>query len=1070
LRRQTKAVVVAALFAFFAFVGSASAGYEELGTFAGNGSGPAGSGSENGQLSDPGQADVNDSSGKLYVADTANNRVEVFKPTSSGGAYDSQVPISAPTGLAIDQATGAVYVASAAGISKYNSTLGPAVGWTDPGVSGTLAVDPSTGDLLVADQGANLIRRFESDGTAAGTFATERPLDVAANSSGKIFVVTSTGNLFSECSATSTIVRYSSAGVAEGTIGSGLVAPGAVAVDPDGNSILVAARVNQYNCGSELIQLAVFDASGAETDLLTLPAATMWSAVPGLAVQGAESGRLYLVLKSPFNDSFGPTKVIAFKVPKPAAPTVVAQSATAGYVEAELRATINPAYEETEYHFEYGKTEGYGQSTPQKQIPAGGVDIAVKVNLSGLEQGATYHYRVVASNSLGTATGADRTFTLSTHLPGNCPNEAIRFLQQSTFLPDCRAYEQVTPVDKNGANLLLGEKSADTPEPLSKAGSVAPSGDQVIFTMSSPLKDAEAAPQYNLVHSLRTTTDWTSRSTASPQAPWSGAGALFSTALAISPTTTLEHSELALTPDSVEGQGNFYLRDAASGKYQLIGAVEHPDDNAANEQEAAVAVGPDYAVFSQRNALTPDAITLPWPQKSLYEYFGGKLHLLSQPGWPVAVDSIVETRAHAVSEDGSRVYFNQSNGGPLALYLSEDGEPGVPISVSHRPADPPTAQTALFLGASADGSVAYFTSNAALTTDVEPGTEYVLYRYTAADGELTAVTPSSLAANPEAESLYGFSVSTPVSDDGSYVYFRSKAVLAPGAEGGVGNIYGWHAGETRLVATLDPPSPNRDPGSQWSVSPDGTKLAFLSTSQLTGYDNSVEGPVCAVTGVEAPRCMEAFLYDWNADELSCASCPELGTPAQGQVALGGLTRLTISGTQILYPQAVLDDGTVFFDTPQQLVPSDTNATRDVYAFEEGEARLISSGRSPAESVFQGVNAGGTDVFFGTQQRLVGQDRDSLVDLYDARIAGGLASQEPQPAPAPCFNAGCQGSPEAPPGAQLGGSGDFNGPGNAKRSKSHRKRCGKKKHGRHKEQQKKAGRSNRRAGACRGGNR
>jgi len=36
---------------------------------------------------------------------------------------------------------------------------------------------------------------------------------------------------------------------------------------------------------------------------------------------------------------------------------------------------------------------------------------------------------------------------------GACPNEAIRQEQSSTFLPDCRAYEMVSPVDKNGADV-----------------------------------------------------------------------------------------------------------------------------------------------------------------------------------------------------------------------------------------------------------------------------------------------------------------------------------------------------------------------------------------------------------------------------------------------------------------------------------------------------------------------------------------------------------------------------------------------------------------------------------------
>ena len=74
----------------------------------------------------------------------------------------------------------------------------------------------------------------------------------------------------------------------------------------------------------------------------------------------------------------------------------------------------------------------------------------VSADLPGLLRGKTYHYRVVAVNEAGVAMSPERT--LSVPAPPEpsrepCPNESFR-TGPSAALPDCRAYEQVTPVDK----------------------------------------------------------------------------------------------------------------------------------------------------------------------------------------------------------------------------------------------------------------------------------------------------------------------------------------------------------------------------------------------------------------------------------------------------------------------------------------------------------------------------------------------------------------------------------------------------------------------------------------------
>src|SRR5262249_61539423 len=64
-------------------------------------------------------------------------------------------------------------------------------------------------------------------------------------------------------------------------------------------------------------------------------------------------------------------------------------------------------------HVDYGTTTSYGSATPEQVVGNGSAPLAVSANLSGLAPSTTYHFRVTATNGLGTASGADRTFRTS---------------------------------------------------------------------------------------------------------------------------------------------------------------------------------------------------------------------------------------------------------------------------------------------------------------------------------------------------------------------------------------------------------------------------------------------------------------------------------------------------------------------------------------------------------------------------------------------------------------------------------------------------------------------------------
>ncbi|ADB49856.1 fibronectin type III domain-containing protein [Conexibacter woesei] len=97
--------------------------------------------------------------------------------------------------------------------------------------------------------------------------------------------------------------------------------------------------------------------------------------------------------------------------PTPQAPAVATTGASSvNTTTATLNGTVNPLGLTTTYRFEYGDTAAYGASTPDTSAGAGSSAINASANLTGLRPGTTYHYRLVASNVMGTSYGADQTF------------------------------------------------------------------------------------------------------------------------------------------------------------------------------------------------------------------------------------------------------------------------------------------------------------------------------------------------------------------------------------------------------------------------------------------------------------------------------------------------------------------------------------------------------------------------------------------------------------------------------------------------------------------------------------
>jgi hypothetical protein len=619
-------------------------------------------------------------------------------------------------------------------------------------------------------------------------------------------------------------------------------------------------------------------------------------------------------------------------------------------------------------------------------------------------------------------------------IASGCPNEPLR-LGPSALLPGCRAYEMVSPVDKNKGGISTNSNAF-----------VSPNGEGVLFTSISGFAETPSVVLNTNYVSRRGQAAWNTESVTPPLFN-PGTTLVNVTSPASSPdlTKTLQFSTLALTPGAIEGGSNVYIRDNLTGTRRLVVAL--PGEaffNSISSGETFYFSGnSDWSgmLFETKYPLTAEAASSE-EVHHLYEYHDGRLELVDRqpkdqstgesPVFPkgVLTAQVLVANTHVVSEDGSRVFFSaaqeQPDAGALLMREVQGGVARtVPISTDHRPG--PTngnVGTGSFAGASADGSVVYFLSTEDLTPGAETHGSSALYRYEVDGDALTDMTPSSSSAGPQVAQVLG------VGDDGSDVYFTSPAVLAEGAvqESERGNYYALVGEKIKLIATTTAAT-SASAGEalvprQSLASPNGRYFAFASLSSLTSDalpGNEASCPTLFLFPGEPGECYEVYRFDADPGTLECVSCS--GAAPTGTSLIGGLRyrRYEIAGDRAT--ESVLDNGTVYIESSNSLLPGDVNETTDVYAVGGGRKELISTGTSPQPSNFGDATPTGSNVFFYTAQSLVKSDVDSSIDVYDDREGGGLESQWPPGEIGPCEGEGCRGDAPPPPTSLASSSGE-----------------------------------------------
>ena len=269
-------------------------------------------------------------------------------------------------------------------------------------------------------------------------------------------------------------------------------------------------------------------------------------------------------------------QVLAFEpFVEPPAPQIVEVSVSGiGETEAELQAKIDPNGSDTDYFFEYAtqeayEAEGFASATLAGKGAIPGVNLATSVQTfaNGLAPGVSYRLRVRAENQAGEAETGEAAFTTYADAPadtGPCPNEGLR-TGLSAILPDCRAYELVTPPDTNGHSPEGVGTSGDSFLTLSSS----PGGGMISFLLDGGvLPETEGTGGFNgdPYRATRTASGWSSAA-AGP----TGVEASAVRAGGVSPDQGYSFYEADVKGSAViEGDDTHYVR-YPDGHSELIG-------------------------------------------------------------------------------------------------------------------------------------------------------------------------------------------------------------------------------------------------------------------------------------------------------------------------------------------------------------------------------------------------------------------------------------------------------------------------------------------------------------------
>jgi hypothetical protein len=441
----------------------------------------------------------------------------------------------------------------------------------------------------------------------------------------------------------------------------GISDPAGALIEPGGETLAVNPANNDLfvDRGSSVAQ---YDQEG---NLLGTFGGTRLRKSVGIAALGS-TGEIFVVNgETKRVDVFGPSET--------AKPILEAESvSTTGATEAILRAKVNPNGVPTTLYAEYGTDTGYGQKTAEQPIGDAEKSLNIPIPLKNLAPGVTYHFRIVVEAEGTSIAGPDRTLrTYASGLETDCGNQALR-TGASSRLPDCRAYEMVSPVDKNG-NDIATNYSAEGNSRRASIDEAAINGSAVTYSAGAAFAGQENSTGANQYLSARTADGWSTHGTNLPQSQtieyfpgFVNVGAALDPAYrhfsaGLSEAWINDFSVTPRTADGAVGIPNLYRRELASGTLHALTTEQPPEASLDPETPYELeAVTPDGSnvMLTTRTLLTNDAFPSQ-SQPQTYLSSGGNLNLVSVKPDGEAYEGASNLTGH-LSSDGASAYWRGS--------------------------------------------------------------------------------------------------------------------------------------------------------------------------------------------------------------------------------------------------------------------------------------------------------------------------------------------------------------------------------------------------------------------------
>jgi hypothetical protein len=862
-----------------------------------------------------------DSSGNVWINETLNAEVSIgqlielsstgaFLRSFSSGVYGAESAAEFP-GMAADTA-GNLYLNtySEGAVAKIESSNGTEVTRGGNGATG-VAVEPGTNNVIV-DSGSQI--------TQYGPFAEPyfEPVESfpAEGLSGSRGIgVGATGTVYASQKEANNVEIFTDAlfpnvvtsGVEGVTETSGTVTG---TVNPEGEPITRC----RFEFGTELPYSQSVPCSSTPNGSTPTPVSAELSGLEPRTVYH------YRLVATNANGSTDGSDATFFTRAGP-----LVEGATAlnvGDTSITLEATIDPSGLPTTFYAEYGPSTSYSTTTTNQSAGGGREPVTVKVTLTGLQSATTYHVRLTATSTAGTATTADLALTTLASRLGS----ALR-------LPDARAYELVSDEDTPG-EVYVPHSQESVPsgriedifseEPFQAAAD----GQSVTYVGDSSEVGGHGRTGRGLGNQFIATRQpgsWKVE-TATPQtvaigeheSPPTFQGFSADLRVALFGWNARPFNEVA-DPAGPAGCEVLYARaqgkDGAPPTYGALftetqtpsscGVTAPPETFSpqnlllAGTNSGGEGVASDtHELFQSPAALTSEAVTAPEGTggTNLYDNEEGQLHLVNilpagesdpnavfgSPPIPSSSEPANLSRpdfSNVISADGAKVFWTDLT--DERIYMRED-----------------------------DARTRQVSSSAARFWTATPNGRYVFYT----EGETLWRADTDSTPNPERVELAGQGAGVQgvvgVADDGDYVYFVAAAALSsePNSRGelaqprvceeaqglekgqpqyeeqhghvpaGKGcNLYVLQVGEPpKFIGALAAFDDNlvRETSGQklklgpWQselgsrtaeVTPDGHTLVFESTQQLTGYDNSELAEI--TPGRHSPEhALEIFVY------------------------------------------------------------------------------------------------------------------------------------------------------------------------------------------------------------------